>query len=240
MRNIPSRDRGRRAARPGPAGRGGRHRRGQGPDARPSGRIAQFFAPVVAARQGRRPADQDGRVQRLAPGQDGGRGLAAGSIRAPSRRPASTSWLPTRPMKTQATASEVALAGKGFNKQVEDSYKAKNPQLNFAAVDRMLQVKVGRGPGRGFPAPSGKLGPLRRREMSASPPSPPRPGRPLRAPGRLPPTARGSAACSNKVNRRSRHDQARRPWKRPPRSSATPSPTSPRRRSTTSAAVWPP
>lgn len=45
-------------------------------------------------------------------------------------------------LKTQASASEVALAGKGFNKQVEDSYKAKNPQLNFAAVDRLLQVKA--------------------------------------------------------------------------------------------------
>ena len=46
------------------------------------------------------------------------------------------------PMKTQAKASEVALAGKGFNKQVEDSYKAKHAELNFALVDRMLQVKI--------------------------------------------------------------------------------------------------
>ena len=46
------------------------------------------------------------------------------------------------PMKTQAKASEVALAGKGFNKQVEDSYKSKHAELNFALVDRMLQVKI--------------------------------------------------------------------------------------------------
>jgi hypothetical protein len=46
------------------------------------------------------------------------------------------------PMKTQAKASEVALAGKGFNKQVEDSYRAKHAELNFALVDRMLQVKI--------------------------------------------------------------------------------------------------
>jgi hypothetical protein len=45
-------------------------------------------------------------------------------------------------LKTQASASEVALAGKGFNKQVEDSYKAKHGELNFAQVDKMLQVKV--------------------------------------------------------------------------------------------------
>ncbi len=45
-------------------------------------------------------------------------------------------------MKTQASASEVALAGKGFNKQVEDSYKAKHASANFAAVDRMLKITV--------------------------------------------------------------------------------------------------
>lgn len=44
--------------------------------------------------------------------------------------------------KTQASASEVALAGKGFNKQVEDSYKAKHADANFAAVDRMLKLSV--------------------------------------------------------------------------------------------------
>ena len=45
-------------------------------------------------------------------------------------------------MKTQASAGEVALAAKGFNKQVEESYKAKHGEANFAAVDRMLQLKV--------------------------------------------------------------------------------------------------
>jgi len=46
------------------------------------------------------------------------------------------------PLKTQAKASEVALAGKGFNKQVEDSYKSKHAELNFALVDRMVQAKA--------------------------------------------------------------------------------------------------
>jgi hypothetical protein len=45
-------------------------------------------------------------------------------------------------MKTQATASEVALAGKGFNKQVEESYRAKHGDVSFVWVDRMLQVKI--------------------------------------------------------------------------------------------------
>jgi len=45
-------------------------------------------------------------------------------------------------LKTQASASEVALAGKGFNKQVEESYRAKHKDLSFAWVDRMLQIKI--------------------------------------------------------------------------------------------------
>jgi SH3-like domain-containing protein len=45
-------------------------------------------------------------------------------------------------LTTKATADEIALAGKGFNKQVEQSYKAKHSEANFAAVDRMLKVKV--------------------------------------------------------------------------------------------------
>lgn len=45
-------------------------------------------------------------------------------------------------LKTQASASEVALAGKGFNKQVEESFRAKHKDANFAEVDRMLVLKV--------------------------------------------------------------------------------------------------
>ena len=45
-------------------------------------------------------------------------------------------------LKTQATASEVALAGKGFNKQVEENYRAKHKDLSFTWVDRMLQIKI--------------------------------------------------------------------------------------------------
>jgi uncharacterized protein YgiM (DUF1202 family) len=47
------------------------------------------------------------------------------------------------PLKTQASADEVALAGKGFNKQVEESFRAKNTEANFAEVDRLQQLKVG-------------------------------------------------------------------------------------------------
>jgi hypothetical protein len=45
-------------------------------------------------------------------------------------------------LKTSATADEVALAGKGFNKQVEDEYKSRNRGMSFGEVDRMLRIKV--------------------------------------------------------------------------------------------------
>jgi uncharacterized protein YgiM (DUF1202 family) len=45
-------------------------------------------------------------------------------------------------LKTSATAGEVALAGKGFNKQVEDEYKSRNMGMSFGEVDRMLGIKV--------------------------------------------------------------------------------------------------
>jgi hypothetical protein len=45
-------------------------------------------------------------------------------------------------LTTKATADEIALAGKGFNKKVEANYKAKHSEANFAGVDRMLKVKV--------------------------------------------------------------------------------------------------
>jgi hypothetical protein len=45
-------------------------------------------------------------------------------------------------LKTQASTSEVALAGKGFNKQVEESYRAKHKDISFVWVDKMLQIRI--------------------------------------------------------------------------------------------------
>ena len=42
---------------------------------------------------------------------------------------------------TGASASEIALAGKGFNQEVEDAYKAKGT-LNYADVDRTEAISV--------------------------------------------------------------------------------------------------
>jgi uncharacterized protein YgiM (DUF1202 family) len=47
-----------------------------------------------------------------------------------------------RPVKSEASADEVALAGKGFNQQVEEKYQTDNPEVSFAGVDNMLTLKV--------------------------------------------------------------------------------------------------
>lgn len=41
-----------------------------------------------------------------------------------------------------ATNDELALAGKGFNRQVEDEFKSRNPNLDFAWIDRMERIVV--------------------------------------------------------------------------------------------------
>lgn len=41
-----------------------------------------------------------------------------------------------------ASGDEVSLAGKGFNPQVESSYKSKHPELDFKTVDRIGEYKI--------------------------------------------------------------------------------------------------
>ncbi len=43
---------------------------------------------------------------------------------------------------SQASSGEIALAAKGFNKRIEDSYKAKNAAANYAGVDAMERLTV--------------------------------------------------------------------------------------------------
>ena len=101
----------------------------------------QFFAPGVAPLKAgdklTKVAEASGWMQVRTAG--GAAGWVHGSAVAP---PGSQIFAGAGDMKTQATASEVALAGKGFNKQIEDSYRAKNKSANFAEVDRMQQLKV--------------------------------------------------------------------------------------------------
>lgn len=48
----------------------------------------------------------------------------------------------TEKVDSKVSDDELVLAGKGFNSQVEKSYKQKNPALNFALVDKMEQYSV--------------------------------------------------------------------------------------------------
>ena len=60
-----------------------------------------------------------------------------------------TGWTPSANLSVRqvvsgttstATASEVALAGKGFNQEVETSYRTQNTNLNYAAVDAVERI----------------------------------------------------------------------------------------------------
>ncbi len=62
-----------------------------------------------------------------------------------------------QPVKTQADADEVALAGKGFNKQVEDKYRSENPEIDFTWVENMLSIRVSPARLKAF-LEQGKLG----------------------------------------------------------------------------------
>lgn len=64
-------------------------------------------------------------------------------------------------LKTQAAGDEVALAAKGFNKQVEEKYRASHPELNFNLVDEMAQTKIPLSELHDF-LKQGKLGEFRR------------------------------------------------------------------------------
>ncbi len=44
--------------------------------------------------------------------------------------------------QTGASSEELALAGKGFNAEVEDQFKSQNKEADFAAVDRMEKRAV--------------------------------------------------------------------------------------------------
>lgn len=45
-------------------------------------------------------------------------------------------------VQTSASSDELALAGKGFNKQVENEFKGKNPNINYAWIDKMEKFVV--------------------------------------------------------------------------------------------------
>jgi len=44
-----------------------------------------------------------------------------------------------------ASSDEIALAGKGFNKQVEGEFRSRNPDIDFTWIDRMEKMAVTQG-----------------------------------------------------------------------------------------------
>lgn len=60
-------------------------------------------------------------------------------------------------VKAAASDDEMALAGKGFNSDVEAEFKAKNRNIDFAGVDRMREAKVSPEEMREFLAEGGLL-----------------------------------------------------------------------------------
>lgn len=98
-----------------------------------------FYAPTVAVLQAgaqvEKLGEQQGWYQVRTP-----KGLT-GWLHSSAVQAKKMSLLPTQ-ARAGATASEVSLAGKGFNKQVEGKHKAGNPSLNYAAVDQMLKLEV--------------------------------------------------------------------------------------------------
>lgn len=67
----------------------------------------------------------------------------------------------TQTLESEASAGEVALAAKGFSKQVEESYKVSHPGLSFAWVDKMLKINIPSSQIKIF-LQKGKLGEFRR------------------------------------------------------------------------------
>ena len=71
-------------------------------------------------------------------------------VQVRSTSPAATGWTKTANLTTRrilpssgtsASAQEVALAGKGFNQEIENSYRAEG-NLNYADVDRVETIQV--------------------------------------------------------------------------------------------------
>jgi SH3-like domain-containing protein len=53
-------------------------------------------------------------------------------------------------VKTGASGEELALAGKGFNSDVEASFKAQNKNIDFTWVDKMEKIKISAAEQREF------------------------------------------------------------------------------------------
>ncbi len=60
-------------------------------------------------------------------------------------------------LRADESPTDIVMAGKGFSKEVEKEFAAKNPALNFAAVNAMEKIKIGEGETRVFARAGGLL-----------------------------------------------------------------------------------
>lgn len=58
----------------------------------------------------------------------------------------------SRDIQEAASNDEIALAGKGFNKQVEEKYKQENKNIDFAWIDKMEKIVVSQNEMQSFVA----------------------------------------------------------------------------------------
>lgn len=101
----------------------------------------KFYAPVVAALKAgdkvEKVGSQEGWFQVKTP-----KGLT-GWLHSSAVQAGKVDLLASdRSLQTGASTGEVALAAKGFNKDVEGAFKARHAGLDYAWVERMLEIRV--------------------------------------------------------------------------------------------------
>jgi len=108
----------------------------------------QFFAPTLAEIPYQESLEaletQNGWIKVSYAGKTGWIHSSAVSGAAPSgeKKGGGLSIFGDDEKKGAVAQEDVALAGKGFNEQVEKQYKQKNPNMNFAAVDEMEKITI--------------------------------------------------------------------------------------------------
>jgi hypothetical protein len=103
-----------------------------------------------------RHAGVSGWVHGSAVGEGGGGASVAGTLGGIGDALGSLTGRPAQPAGKGHSEDEVALAGKGFNNEVEGQYRQRHPRANFAAVDRLEGLSAAPDEVRAF-ADEGKL-----------------------------------------------------------------------------------
>ncbi|MBI4828334.1 MAG: SH3 domain-containing protein [Nitrospinae bacterium] len=108
----------------------------------------QFFAPALAEIPYKESLEaletQNGWIKVTYAGKTGWihSSAVSGAVPAAEKKGGALSLFGGDDDKKNVAQEDVALAGKGFNEQVEKQYKQKNPNMNFAAVDEMEKITI--------------------------------------------------------------------------------------------------